>query len=116
MTKIKTSALEGVEMRKYMTVEMPDGSKWGVPVEIIARNRAEHYASEFGGDVDRSLAEDTLPLFEEDEFEIQDWATDNMNWSDFDGHQVKLSDAPEPDFELAWLQGDKGFQDSAGDA
>lgn len=51
-------------MHKLMTVEMPDGSKWGVPVEMIARSRAAYYANEFDGDVERSLAEDTLPLFE----------------------------------------------------
>ncbi len=97
-------------MHKLMTVEMPDGSKWGVPVEMIARNRAAHYAKrEFDGDVERSLAEDTIPLFEEDDYEIQDWAVNNMNWCDFDGHQVKVSDAPTPDFQDAWLSGEKGF-------
>ena len=25
---------------KMLTIEMPDGSKWGVPVEVIARSRA----------------------------------------------------------------------------
>lgn len=96
-------------MHKYMTVEMQDGSKWGVPVEMIARNRAEHYASVFGGDVKRSLAEDTLPLFESYDYAIQDWAVGNMNWHDFDGHQVKLADSPEPDFSEAWVKGRKGY-------
>ncbi len=96
-------------MHKLMTVEMPDGSKWGVPVEMIARNRAAHYASEFDGDIERSLAEDTLPLFESDDYEIHEWAVNNMNWCDFDGHQVKVSDAPRPDFQEAWMSGDKGF-------
>jgi hypothetical protein len=44
---------------KYLSMTMPDGSKWGVPVEMIARNRAAHYASEFDGDVERSLTEDS---------------------------------------------------------
>lgn len=96
-------------MHKYMTIEMPDGSKWGVPVEMIARNRAAHYAHEFDGDEARSLAEDTLPLFESDDYEIQDWAVNNMNWSDFDGHQVKLEQAPTPDFQDAWMSGSKGY-------
>ena len=96
-------------MHKYLTVTMPDGSVWGVPVEMIARDRAKHYASEFGGDVERSLAEDTLPMFEDDEYEIEDWAVNNMNWSDFDGHQVKIADPPEPDFQEAWMSGPKGF-------
>jgi hypothetical protein len=61
-------------MRKLMTVEMPDGSKWGVPVEMIARNRATHYASEFNNDVERSLAEDAQPLFESEEDPARLWA------------------------------------------
>lgn len=96
-------------MKKYMTVEMPDGSKWGVPIDMIAIDRAKYYASEFGGDIKRSMLEDTIPLFESDEYAIQDWAVGNMDWSDFDGHQVKLSDAPAPDFQEAWLSGAKGY-------
>jgi hypothetical protein len=91
---------------KLLTVTMPDGSEWGVPVDMIARNRAAHYAHEFDGDIERSLEEDTLPLFADSEYEIKDWAVNNMNWSDFDGHQVKVSDAPVPDFQEAWLSGD----------
>jgi hypothetical protein len=98
-------------MNKYMTVKLDDGSIWGVPVEMIARNRATHYASEFDDDVERSLKEDTLPLFDDDDYEIHDWAVNNMNWSDFDGHQVKLQDAPTPDFQEAWNSNDKGFAD-----
>ena len=98
-------------MHKLMTVKMPDGSKWGVPVEMIARNRAAHYASEFNGDIECSLAEDTLPLFEQSDYAIEDWAKNEMNWSDFDGHQVKVSDAPPPDFQDAWMSGETGYAD-----
>ncbi len=96
-------------MHKYMTIEMPDGSKWGVPVEMIARSRAKHYAHEFNGDIERSLAFDTIPLFESDSDEISDWAVNNMNWSDFDGYQAKLAESPPIDFDEVWLSGTKGF-------
>ena len=99
-------------MHKLMTVQMPDGSKWGVPIEMIARSRATHYASEFDGDIERSLAEDTLPLFEKSDYAIEDWAKNNMNWSDFDGHQVKVEDAPTPDFQEAWMNGETGYVDA----
>lgn len=78
--------------RRYLTMELPNGEVWGVPVDMIARNRAAHYAKEFDGDMIRSLAEDTIPLFNSDDFEVKDWAENNMNWCDFDGHQVKLRD------------------------
>lgn len=28
---------------KYLRVTMPDGSKWDLPAEVIARNRADYY-------------------------------------------------------------------------
>lgn len=90
---------------KYLQITLSDGSKWGVPVEMIAWNRAKHYASEFGGDIKRSLAEDTMPLFNDSPYDVQDWAIGNMNWSDFDGHQIKISDAPTPDFQSEWMSG-----------
>lgn len=92
---------------KMLTVEQKDGSVWGVPVEVIARDRAKHYASEFGGDVERSLAEDTLPMFESNACEVMDWAVNNMNWSDVATHARKLKDAPPPDFQEAWMSGAK---------
>jgi hypothetical protein len=58
----QTGATTMKELPKYLTIKQSDGSVWGVPVEMIARNRAEFYASEFDGDVEQSLQEDTLPL------------------------------------------------------
>lgn len=51
-----------------------------VPVEPIALERAKCYANEFGGDIQRSLDEDTIPLFLQDGYEILDFATGNMDW------------------------------------
>lgn len=98
-------------MKKLMTVKMPDGSVWGVPVDMIALDRAKSYAREFDGNIERSLAEDTIPLFEENTYAIEDWAVGNMDWSDFEGHYVKVSDAPSPDFQEAWMNGEKGYID-----
>jgi len=92
---------------KILVIEMPDGSKWGVPVEVIARNRAAHYAHEFNGDAEQSMIKDTLPLFAADEYEVTEWASNNMNWSDVEVHAKKLQDAPIPDFQEAWINGQK---------
>lgn len=78
-----------------------------MPVDMIARNRAAHYAHEFGGDVERSLKFDTLPLFESDDYLIEDWAENNMNWDDFKGHQFKLSSEQRPNFQEGWVNGKK---------
>lgn len=97
-------------MMKMLKVEMPDGSKWGVPVEIIAKNRAEYYADEYDGDVECSLAEDTMPLFESDDYEVEDWACNNMNWSDVNGY-AKLLEPSKCDFQEGWLYGEKSIVD-----
>jgi hypothetical protein len=95
---------------KTLLVEMPDGSVWGVPVDIVARDRAAHYAKEFDGDINRSLAEDTIPLFADDIHELYDWAANNMNWSDVETVAVKVRDTKpmtRADMQDAWVNGDK---------
>jgi hypothetical protein len=97
------------QMPETLTVDMPDGSTWGVPVMLIARSRAEHYKGEFGGDIERSLAEDTVPLFSESDYEIKDWARGNMNWSDVQSVAVCIK-GPKPmtadDMQEAWVNGE----------
>ena len=91
----------------YM-VEMPDGTWWGVSVEIIARDRAAHYAHEYGGDVERALQEDTWPLFLSDHYEIHDWAANNMNWQDVKDHAILVVNhiPPETDYQDGWCNGE----------
>ncbi|EOZ5069331.1 hypothetical protein ACQRVR_004823 [Enterobacter cloacae] len=96
---------------KELHVTMPDSSVWAVPVQLIATHRAEHYAKEFGGDLYRSLAEDTLPLFRSDDFEIEDWAANNMNWSDVQ-HAAKCIYPGDVDFQEGWVNGDKEVKEA----
>ena len=86
-----------------LRIEMSDGI-WEVPVFIIARHRAKYYAHEFGGDVERSLVEDTNLLFESDPFEIEDWARNNMNWTDVARYAVLAEEKP-IDRQEAWVSG-----------
>lgn len=85
---------------------MEDGSLWDVPVSLIAQNRAAEYADEFDGDIEKSLNEDTMPLFNSDDYEIQDWAANNMNWDDVKAHAVKVDDGI-VDYQDGWVNGDK---------
>lgn len=81
---------------------MPDGSKWDVPIMVIAWNRAKNYADEFDNDVERSLREDTEPLFEESPFDVYDWVGNQMDWEDVEYHIVKAVDAPPIDLSKGW--------------
>lgn len=88
----------------YVTT-MENGQKWGVPVGRIAYNRAHYYAKNDGISFDDSLKNDTIPLFESDAFEIEDWAQNNMNWSDVESCAFLISDA-ECCFQEGWCNGD----------
>jgi hypothetical protein len=95
-----------MEKRKPKTLRVTfpaDGSVWDVPVEVIARDRAEHYACDFGGDVERSLAEDTMPLFVQSPGQIIDWASNQTNWEDLAPHAVRVPTPPVVvDYEDEW--------------
>lgn len=93
-------------MSKHLQVEMPDGSKWAVPVHVIAMNRAVYYSKKEGVTVEQSLNEDTLPVFESDPFEIEDWAANNMNWSDVE-HVAIYMNKEETDYQEGWCNGEK---------
>lgn len=92
---------------KVLAIHMPDGAIMAVPVDVIARNRAEQYADEFGGDVERSLAEDTLPLFESDTFAIEDWAANDMNWDELEPYAREIRTPKPPNYAAAWRMGRK---------
>lgn len=95
---------------KYLRVEMPDGSLWDIPVDVIARSHAEHYAHEYGGDIERSLAEGTGPLFESDDYAIEDWAANSMDWADVES-VAREAERPGPpvDFQEGWVNGVKAI-------
>ncbi|RYL25079.1 hypothetical protein [Acinetobacter piscicola] len=99
--------VESELFKKHLLIDMPDGLTYGIPVEIIARNRAEYYAQkEYDGDITESLRDDTLPLFE-DISEIHDWASNNMNWSDAKKHAITLKKKiSESEFQDAWVNGE----------
>jgi len=96
---------------QYYIVEMPDGSKYSIPLCIILKNRAEYYASiEYDGDILKSLLEDTIPCCMSNQDEIEDWASNNMDWKDVEKYAVKIADADrspmtEDDFQDGWVNG-----------
>lgn len=91
--------------KKYV-VEMEDGSKWAVPVRLIAEDRAKYFADlEYSGNVEESLKDDTIPLFESDDYEIHDWASNNLNWDEVKAHAIQVK-AADVDFQEGWVNGE----------
>lgn len=97
-----------LEIEKYLQVTMPDGSKWRVPVKIIAEDAAEYYAEtdEYNGDL-KAARKMVQELFDSDDYEIEDWAANNMNWKDVKSYAACVVTPPEVDFQEGWVNGDK---------
>lgn len=92
--------------QRQLEVTMPDGSTWAIPVAVIAQSRARYYAArEHAGDMTAALAA-TLAEFDADEDEVEDWAANNMNWSDVASCAVRLK-GPTVDYAEGWVNGPK---------
>lgn len=91
---------------RNLRITMPDGSQWDTPIQTIAESRAKQYADEFDGDVQRSLNEDTVPLFESTPYAIRDWASNNMNWKDVEAVSSQVKPSSDVDFQDGWVNGD----------
>ena len=79
-------------LNKLVSVTFSNGESWTIPISVIAESRALYYAATlYNGDFNLSLNEDTLPLFESDNYEIIDWAAGNMDWKDFEDNAILVS-------------------------
>lgn len=91
-----------VNPKKYLRVTMPDNTRWDVPCEVIAKNRAEYY-KEDGYD-------EEFEYTMSNEFELTDWAANNMYWDDVKKYAKQAPDATvEFDFDDGWCNGEKEF-------
>lgn len=90
-------------MKPFVNFTFPSGHVYRVPTSVIAANRAKHYASEFDGDEQRSLKEDTEPLFTSHPNEVNEWAKNNMNWEEL-ADQAFLIRFEGSDPANAWME------------
>lgn len=89
--------------KKLLAITTTDGSIWGVPAEIVAHNRADHYREDgYQEEFDYTL---------NDRHELIDWAANNMNWEDVSKYAVKMSEPEPPDFQESWMNGEKEVVD-----
>ena len=88
-------------MQKYLRVTMPDGSKWDVPLILIAENRAAAIVGAPGKEFDKEV-ESLL----KEEYEIIDWAQNIMDWKDVVLQARMVKDA-EVDYQEGWMNGKK---------
>jgi len=99
---------------KKLRVTFSNGETYDILAEDIARQRAEYYVDRdiACGDVeekDRKKAlQKEIDFALEDAYEIDDWASNNMNWKDVKDQAV-LVDTPIPkiNYEREWSNIDK---------
>lgn len=99
----------------YLRVTMPDGSQYDVPCHLIAMDRAKYYAEKEAEKEGEKTDKETYneKLIEEYNFaiknkdEIQDWASNNMDWDDVKAHAKKVTDNKDVDFQEGWVNGEK---------
>ena len=98
-----------MKVERYLRVTFCNGERYDVPVSVIARDRASYYAHEFGGDIERSLKEDTLLLFDGCDYEIEDWAVNNMNWSEVVQYARRVDTLlmTAEEYQEGWVNGEK---------
>ena len=92
-------------MKNYLIVTMPDQSRWRIPARFIAEHRAGYFVKHDG---DPSIFVDEVVFALADDYELKDWASNNMNWADVVSVAVRLPDEPVGcDYERAWPNADK---------
>lgn len=89
--------------QKYLRVTMPDGSRWDVPALLIAQHRAKAIIET---DTETNFDEE-VKFALEDEYEIQDWAANNMNWKSVVLHAQIVNEDIIVDYQEGWVNGDK---------
>jgi hypothetical protein len=95
-------------INKFLVIEMEDGSEWAVRVADIAAYRANYYAKKNRLPYPECLVK-TMTLFEDD-FEIEDWAANNMNWTDVEDVAQCIQFA-QVDMQEGWCNGEKSIRD-----
>lgn len=98
-------------MKAFLHITTPAGHVYELPTEPIAQHRAkamlELHKDEFA-DIEAALA-DTRELFD-DSYQIKDWASNNMNWSDLSDAARLIRYTPPGDGDL-WFNGEFSYHD-----
>jgi len=74
-----------------LRVKFSNGDIFEVPARIIAENRADYYADLDGYDSGSNEWEAEVQNGLDNDFEIEDWVQNNMNWEDLEPYAEKIN-------------------------
>jgi len=97
-------------LTKYIQVKFSDGKRYNILASIIAHERATYYANHDEGEQGveptsewKEVYRTEFDLTLEDNSELLDWASNNMNWSDVEGRAILIPSEPKKvDYEDEW--------------
>lgn len=92
-------------LKKHFAINMPDGFTYAIPVELIARNHAAHFAkTQANNDEIQILTEVTIPEFSQSNHSIHEWAATRLTWEEVKEHSLIIKRHKlEKQMENAWL-------------
>jgi len=71
------------DKKEWLFVKFSDGRTYKILAKIIAEHRANYYANlEPHQGLAKEIFDDEVDFALADEYELVDWATNNMNWPD----------------------------------
>lgn len=98
--KQKDLGYKRISTKAMYNVKMEDGSIWQVPAQIIADSRDEYYKNE---------KEDTIKYIKNGElveYDLIDWAQNNMSWIHVSEYAEKVESSKCIDFQEGWINGE----------
>jgi len=93
-------------MEKCLKVRFPNGDMFKIPARVIAENRADYYADLDGYEKESNEWEAEVQNALNEEFEIYDWAGNNMDWEDLVPYAKRIEDLTDMDYSEEWPDAD----------
>ncbi len=101
--------------KKMIRVTMGDGTRWDVPLTIVAESFATYWANKAYPPAtslrrkwDDSFAQEFDWAMSSGGRETAlDWAANNMDWNDVAKHAVRVNPSRPADYQEGWVNGEK---------
>lgn len=83
-------------MAKIIELTFDDGEKWQMPLEFVAKHRANYYKGRAAEKCEDDFNyEEEVEYVMNDDYEGKDWLQNNMDYEDFKDVVVKLPAQPQ---------------------
>lgn len=81
-------------------IKFSNGEEWHIPAQIVCDDRDEYYKDEL---------EDTARdyLADQDDYDITDWLSNNMNWEDVKDYAAKVTEPKQIDYAREFANAEK---------